>query len=59
MLSDRSFLMVAVSDVRIDGERLEGKGVEPDVLVKFDLPYADGVDPQFDRAVDEAVRLVR
>lgn len=52
LLSDGSFLMVAVTDVAVDGERLEGRGVEPTVEVPFDLPYAGGRDPQLDKAVD-------
>jgi carboxyl-terminal processing protease len=52
LLSDGSFLMVAVSDVTVDGERLEAKGVEPTIEVPFDLPYAGGRDPQLDKAVD-------
>ena len=34
--------MLAVSDVRVEGERLEGRGVMPDVVVPFRLPYAAG-----------------
>jgi carboxyl-terminal processing protease len=58
LISDGSFLMVAVVDVEIDGERLEGRGVEPDVFVEFDLPYAQGRDPQLDRALEIAQREV-
>ncbi len=54
MLSDRSVLLLAVADVRVDGERLEGRGVEPDVEVPDGLPYAGGADPQLDRAVELA-----
>lgn len=52
LLSDGSFLMVAVNDVSVDGERLEGKGVAPTIEVPFELPYAAGRDPQLDRAVE-------
>jgi carboxyl-terminal processing protease len=45
---------VAVSDVRVDGMRLEGVGVRPDVEVGFDRRWAGGVDPQIERAVDVA-----
>lgn len=51
LLSDGSFLMVAVNDVAVDGERLEGRGVTPTVEVPFDIPYAEGRDPQLDKAV--------
>lgn len=41
--------------MRIDGERLEGVGVQPDVAVPVPLPYADGADPQLERALDMAI----
>jgi len=50
-LSDGSLLLIAVADVTVDGERLEGRGVEPTIAVPFDLRYAAGADPQLDRAV--------
>ncbi|MFG0284495.1 MAG: S41 family peptidase [Phycisphaerales bacterium JB039] len=55
-LADGSLLYVAVMDVRIDGDRLEGVGVAPDVEVRFELPYAAGTDPQLEVAVEEAAR---
>lgn len=52
LLPDDSLLVVAVADVLVDGERLEGNPVQPDVEVPFDIRYADGEDPQFDAALD-------
>ena len=52
LLSDGSFLMVAVNDVAVDGERLEAKGVEPTIAVPFDILYSAGADPQLDKAVE-------
>jgi carboxyl-terminal processing protease len=52
LLSDGSFLMVAVNDVAVDGERLEGKGVMPTIEVPFEIPYAGGADPQLAKAVE-------
>lgn len=52
LLDDGSLLVLAVSDVRVEGERLEGKGVLPDRIVPFSLPYAAGNDPQLDTAVN-------
>jgi carboxyl-terminal processing protease len=52
LLSDGSFLMVAVNDVAVDGERLEAKGVEPTIAVPFDIRYSAGADPQLDKAVE-------
>jgi carboxyl-terminal processing protease len=51
-LKDGSLLYLAVLDARVDGERLEGRGVEPDVNVPFEFRYSAGQDEQFDRALD-------
>ena len=58
MLRDNSILEIAVLDVHVDGKRIEGNGVMPDIEVPFDVRYADGADPQFDRAVEEMGRLL-
>ena len=58
MLSDGSLLELAVDDVRVDGERLEGVGVAPTVEVPFALEYSAGADPQLDRAVAIAAASV-
>lgn len=52
LLSDGSFLMVAVNDVAVDGERLEGVGVRPTIEVPFEIPYAGGRDPQLEKAIE-------
>jgi carboxyl-terminal processing protease len=51
MLSDGSLLELAVDEVRVDGDRLEGAGVTPTVEVPFTLEYSNGADPQLDRAI--------
>jgi carboxyl-terminal processing protease len=56
LLGDNSLMLVAVNDVKLDGKRFEGVGVSPDIAVPFDLRYADGADPQFDRALRELQR---
>jgi carboxyl-terminal processing protease len=58
-LSDGSLLYLAVQDILVDGERLEGAGVTPDVLVPPELPYAEGRDPQLERALDIAAESVK
>jgi carboxyl-terminal processing protease len=58
LMSDGSLLLLAVSDVRVDGERLEGAGVTPTIDVPFDPTYAAGKDPQLDRAVETLSRSV-
>jgi carboxyl-terminal processing protease len=55
-LSDGSLLLIAVSDVAVDGDRLEGRGVDPTIEVPFDLRYAAGADPRLDRAVEVLAR---
>jgi carboxyl-terminal processing protease len=52
LLSDGSLLIVAVNDAAVDGERVEGKGVDPTIKVPFDIRYAAGQDPQLDKAVE-------
>ena len=52
LMDDDSLLLLAVSDVSVDGERLEGAGVTPTIDVPFDTNYAAGKDPQLDRAVE-------
>jgi len=59
LLSDDSLLLLAVADVLVDGQRLEGLGVTPTVDVPFALEYAQGRDPQLDRAVALLSRAVR
>jgi carboxyl-terminal processing protease len=58
LLSDNSLLLVAVADVLVDGQRLEGVGVMPTIPVPFPLAYAQGQDPQLDRAVEVLSRAV-
>jgi carboxyl-terminal processing protease len=50
-LNDGSVLYLAVQNVLVDGESLEGVGVEPDIKVDRDLPYSNGKDPQVEAAV--------
>lgn len=52
LMPDQSLLYVAVSDVYIDKTvRLEGVGVTPDVVVSSSIAYAQGKDPQKERAI--------
>ena len=59
LLQDGNLLYLAVVDVFVNGERLEGKGVTPDIEVPFQLEYAQGKDPQKERAVEVLVEAVR
>jgi C-terminal processing protease CtpA/Prc len=56
LLSDNSLVLLAINDVKLDGKRFEGVGISPDIEVPFDVRYANGADPQFDRAVAELQR---
>lgn len=55
-ISDDSLLYLAVAGVEVDGEVLEGRGVEPDVEVRDVLEFADGRDPQLEKALELASR---
>lgn len=59
LLPDDSLMILAVSDAVIgENVRLEGRGVQPDVPVRFRLPYAAGQDPQLDVAIQEMLRVL-
>lgn len=51
-LPDGSLLLLAVADARVDGERLEGRGVPPDLELPLPLRYAAGQDAQLERALE-------
>jgi carboxyl-terminal processing protease len=57
-ISDESMLLYCAAMVVVDGKRLEGVGVEPDIDVPFDIRFAGGNDIQLERAKDEMVRLI-
>ena len=59
LLSDGSLLLLAVDDVFVDGQRLEGVGVTPTIEVPFAVEYAQGKDPQLERAIALLSRSVR
>jgi carboxyl-terminal processing protease len=59
LLGDGSLLLLAVADVRVDGQRLEGVGVTPTIDVPFPLEYAQGHDPQLTRAVEHLTQALR
>jgi carboxyl-terminal processing protease len=56
LIGDDGLLLLAVEDVWVDGQRLEGVGVTPTIEVPFDLRYAAGADPQLNRAVQVLTR---
>ena len=63
VMGGRCFLMpgnfllyLATLDVLNDGQRLEGQGVLPDVEVPAAPPFADGFDPQLEKALELAAK---
>jgi carboxyl-terminal processing protease len=50
-LMGSGLLLLAVEDVRVDGERLEGVGVTPTIEVQAGAASAGSDDPQLSRAV--------
>ena len=45
-------LSLAVIDIKVDGERLEGVGVLPDHEIQMSIPYLQGNDIQLEGTVD-------
>jgi carboxyl-terminal processing protease len=59
LMQDGSILYVAVADVYVNkDQRLEGNGVTPDIIVPFSPEYAQGADPQKERAIEVALEAV-
>ena len=57
-ISQDSILYYSVYMKVVDGKRLEGIGVEPDIKVPFDICFAAGKDIQLERVKDEMVKLI-
>jgi carboxyl-terminal processing protease len=57
-ISEESMLLYAASMIVVDGKRLEGVGVAPDIEVPFDIRFAGGKDIQLERTKDEMARLI-
>lgn len=56
VMDDGTILYLAIADIYLDdNQRIEGVGVEPDVEVPFALEYAQGADPQKERAIEIAL----
>lgn len=58
VLSNKDMLFLAVNDSRVDGERLEGRGVAPDVRVPWDVRYMRGRDPRIEKAEELVAGMV-
>lgn len=57
-LANGDLLYLAVEKAEIDGEVLEGVGVEPDIWVPSNLPYSAGKDDQINRSVEFLIKKV-
>lgn len=53
LLSNDDVLYLAVRDVSVDGMRLEGNGVKPDILVDRSLLHSVEGDSQLQKAIEE------
>jgi len=58
VIGNEDLLYLAVRDVLVDGQRLEGQGVEPDVEVRWDLLNSDGQDTQRQAALEKAAAML-
>ncbi len=59
-IKDGSVLYLAVADVHLDqNQQLEGIGVTPDIEVPFSLNYAQGSDPQKEKAIAIALEAAQ
>ena len=56
--ANRAAARLADGLAAVDGVRLEGVGVPPDVEVEIELPYAGGADPQLEAALDVLLEQV-
>ena len=52
LLKNGDVLYLAVTDIKVDGKRLEGVGVEPDIKVGRPIRNAGPTDPQLERAIE-------
>jgi carboxyl-terminal processing protease len=56
LLPNGDVMYLAVSDVKVNGQRLEGIGVQPTIDIPRPIPFAAGADPQLDAAVQKFVK---
>lgn len=57
-ISNGDLLYLAVRDVMVDGLKLEGVGVQPDILVPLDLKTGNGRDTQVEASLKEAAKML-
>lgn len=59
LLKDDNLLYLAVGDIYVNGERLEGVGVVPDIDIPMPLEYREGLDMQKQQAINDLASVVR
>lgn len=59
LLSNDDVLYLAVRDVRVDGMRLEGNGVKPDIVVGRSLMHSVEGDSQLQKAIEEVSKEIK
>lgn len=52
LLSNKDVLYVAVHDLKVDGVRLEGRGVKPDFHIERSITEPAKIDPQLIKAIE-------
>ena len=58
IMPDGSLLYLAVADILVDGERLEGNAIVPDVRVPVSIPYLQGIDTQKETAIETLLNAI-
>lgn len=58
-IDERSALYLAVADAEIDGKRIEGAGVEPDILITNPDCRSDVAEAQFEKAKEILLPLLK
>lgn len=52
------FLYLATAEYHLDGKKIEGVGINPDISIKYDLSNSSSRDPQLDLALKKISELV-
>lgn len=57
-ISNGDLLYLAGRSSLVDGDNLEGVGVEPDIAIEIDIRYAKGQDIQLDTAISHLLKIL-
>lgn len=58
-LANKDMLYLATQDAKVNGERLEGNGVVPDVLIPMDVRYIQGKDVRITQTMELVAGMVK